>query len=123
MLTIVVQELLETVVLRCTGRIVYIEGTDILRRTAFAQQEANLLIDMRRVTSIDASGLGALVELQHWTHESGRKLKVRNPSACVREVFRLTGLISLLEISDGQSCTGAKLASREFERTTAAKSR
>lgn len=82
MLTIAVQELPEATVLHCSGRIVYGGGTDALRRIAFAQRhKSELLIDMSHVSSIDASGLGALVDLWHWIHITGRTLKLLNPSA------------------------------------------
>ncbi len=112
MLTIAVQESPEATVLHCSGRIVCGDGTDILRRIAFAQRhKPELLIDLRQVRSIDASGLGALVDLWHWIHETGRRLKLLNPSARVREALRVTGLTSLLDIYDGAPCAPAKLVS------------
>ncbi len=112
MLTIAVQELPEATVLHCSGRIVYGDGTDTLRRIAFAQQhKPELLIDMRQVRSIDASGLGALVHVWHRIHATGRRLRILNPSACVCEALRVSGLTSLFDICDEAPCAAAKLVS------------
>ncbi len=112
MLTIAVQELPEATFLHYSGRIVYGEGTNTLRQIAFAQQhKPELLIDMRQVRSIDASGLGALVDLWHWIHQTGRNLKLRNPTARVCEALRVTGLTSLLDICDEAPRAAAKLVS------------
>ncbi len=112
MLTIVVQEFSETTILRCSGRIVYGGEVNTLRQIAFSQQQKSaLLIDMSNVRSIDASGLGALVELWHWVHESGITLKVVSPGPGVGEALQVTGLDLLLDICDEDFSTPAKLVS------------
>ncbi len=52
-----------------------------------------LLLDLEHVTFIDSSGIGALVEVSGDAEDAGIKFALRNPSARVRRVLQITGLL------------------------------
>lgn len=81
--------------LRLTGRLV--RGSErALLCAAIQRQERLILLDLSRVTAIDAAGIGALVSLQ----ASGKYLILENPTHLVRDMLQRTGLDSIFEISE-----------------------
>jgi anti-anti-sigma factor len=83
----------ETVTLHCIGRIVRGQETALLC-AARRQYGRNIILDLTRVDGIDAAGVGALISLQ----AAGVYLKLMNPNKSIREVLRVTGLDSVIEI-------------------------
>lgn len=81
--------------LRLAGRLIRGSETALLCR-AIKRQERQIILDLSGVTAIDAAGMGALVSLQ----ASGKYLILENPNRLVRDALRLTGLDSILEISE-----------------------
>ena len=69
---------------------------ETLRSVALARPEPVLEIDLGRIETIDASGLGLLVELQHWAAEAGRILHFTNASEFVARLVVLTRLHCVL---------------------------
>jgi anti-anti-sigma factor len=96
-LTVIIDNLSESVVLRCHGRIVRGEESTLLC-AAVKHHGRDVVLDLGGVSAIDAAGIGALVSLQ----AAGVYLKLVNPTEPVREVLRLTGLEKVFEISEGQ---------------------
>jgi anti-anti-sigma regulatory factor len=76
------EQLGETVVLRCAGRIVRGYETALLC-AAVSQRTQNLILDLSKVDAIDAAGI---------------YLQLMDPTKAVREVLRVTGLESVFEI-------------------------
>jgi anti-anti-sigma factor len=74
---------------------------ETLRGIAQSRPECVLEIDLGGIETVDASGLGLLVELQHWATASNRILYFTNPSAFVARLVALTGLYSVLVIAPG----------------------
>jgi anti-anti-sigma factor len=107
MLTVIVENLAEVVVLRCLGRIVRGDETSILC-SAVQQQSRNVVLDLTKVDAIDAAGIGALVSLQ----AAGVYLKLLNPTQQVREVLKVTKLDSIFEICESQSTAAATESTR-----------
>jgi anti-anti-sigma factor len=93
-LTVTAQNLRDTLVLRCRGRIVRGDETAILC-SAVRQYGRNVILDLAEVEAIDAAGIGALISLQ----AAGIYLKIMNPTEQVRETLRITKLDSIFEIS------------------------
>jgi anti-anti-sigma factor len=93
MLRVVSEEIGNTVVLRCAGRIVKGEETALLC-LAIRQRERNVILDLSEVDAIDAAGVGALISLQ----AAGIYLHLLNPTRAVREVLQITGVDSVFEI-------------------------
>jgi len=95
MLTVIVKDSDDGVVLRCQGRIVKGDETAVLC-AAIAQSARNITLDLTGVDAIDAAGIGLLVSLQ----ASGIYLRLLNPTEPVREVLRVTQLDSVFEICE-----------------------
>jgi anti-anti-sigma factor len=100
-LTITVQDLGDTIILQCRGRIVRGQETAILC-AAIQQRGQDIVLDLRGVRSIDAAGIGVLVSLQ----AAGVYLKLMNPTEPVREVLRLTNVDSVFEICESEPIDG-----------------
>jgi anti-anti-sigma factor len=98
MLNVTVEDLNDIVVLRCSGRIVRGEETALLC-AASQHHGRTVVVDFRRVDSIDAAGIGLLVSLQ----AAGIYLRLINPNANVREMLRVTHLDSIFEVCESQS--------------------
>jgi anti-anti-sigma factor len=92
-LSIATEELGNDVILRCAGRIVRGEETRVLC-TAVSHAGRNIVLDLSKVDALDAAGIGALIALQ----AAGIYLQLMNPSSAIREVLRVTGLNTVLEI-------------------------
>ena len=98
MLTIDVQDFQNATVLRCSGRIVHGDGADTMLRAVMSQDKRHLQIDLSRVDTIDAGGLGVLAALGKWAKDGDRTIQLMNPSKRVREALEATKLISVLQV-------------------------
>lgn len=76
---------------------------EVLRSVAMSQAERVLEIDLAGIETVDASGLGLLVELQHWAVTGGRNLRFTNASEFVARLVVLTRLYNVLEIVPGSA--------------------
>ena len=90
---------LETVaVLGLYGRIINGE-TEKLRQAVRAVSEASaIILDLKGVTTVDAHGLGVLLDLRQQTIGSGMRFKLMNISQPLCRVFEITKLNSVFEI-------------------------
>ena len=98
MLRINIQNQGETATLHCHGRIVFGLEVETLRSIAKARSERYLQVDLRQVEAMDASGLGLLVELQHWASHEHRSLTFVKASEFVLRLIVLTGLQRVLAV-------------------------
>ncbi len=87
-----------TAILHCSGRIIFGVEAETLRSVAKFRNEPALQIDLAAVETVDASGLGLLVELQHWATQEGRTLRFMNASDFVARLIVLTRLNLVLGI-------------------------
>ncbi|GII26191.1 STAS domain-containing protein [Planosporangium mesophilum] len=71
----------------------------LLVDTIKRQQPAHVVIDMRRVTFMDSTGIGALVVGYNTAHEIGADFVVRNPSPFVLRQLHITGLTDVFTAS------------------------
>ena len=83
--------------LRCEGNICFGGSAESLERAVKEFANGILVIDLERVVLVDARGLGALVELYHWSEEHRVRLYIANPRTQLQELLRLTGLSFLVE--------------------------
>ena len=83
---------LSVTVLELSGILDGIRGNELRREvsTIVANGADILLLDMKKVTFIDSSGLGALVSAMQMTRNANAKLFVCSISAQVRMLFELT---------------------------------
>ena len=78
------------------------------------QLPAVLVLDFRRVTFMDSSGIGLIMGRWHLLEEYGGVLEIHNPAPQIRKVLRLSGADRLAAIrSYTQSGTG-KEQEQEF---------
>jgi anti-anti-sigma factor len=96
MLTVNVQSAPPTVTLLCHGRIVLGVEAETLRCIATSRPERRVVIDLRDVYGMDASGLGLLVELYCHARQRSGCLSIANPSPRVRHLMAMTNLESVL---------------------------
>ena len=80
------------------GRIVNGE-TEALREVVAGQSHVKtVILDLAGVTTIDASGLGLMLQLRKQTEARGIGFKLMNVSKFVRQVFEITRLDTVLEV-------------------------
>ena len=98
MLKLEVQESPLVTIFRCSGRIVYGDGSDTLVKAVMSKDTRYFLIDLNGVDAIDAAGLGALAALERWARSENRTIHLANLSKRVREALETTGLSSVFQI-------------------------
>jgi len=90
MLTVRIHNLGQIAMLRCSGRLVLGEQTDLLRTAVISQATKRIVVlDFATVNAIDASGAGLLVSLHDWTRANGVEMKLMN---AVCDIHHLTAL-------------------------------
>ncbi len=94
------------VTLRCSGRIVLGLEAETLRCMAMSRTENCLTLDLSGIHTLDAAGLGLLVELQCWASDQKKALRIAQPSSCVRKLIALTNLESVLELGACEKFAG-----------------
>ncbi len=107
MLTVTVHSGLSAVTLLCHGRIVLGLEAETLRCIATSRPEHRMIVDLRDVYRMDASGLGLLVDLHCWAQRRAGELRIANPSSEVRRLLAITNLESVLGVD--------RAAQREFD--------
>ncbi len=104
MLRVDVQSSPSAVTLVCSGRIVLGVEVETLRCIAVSRRERHVVLDMRQVHGIDASGLGLLVELHCDAQGRRGSLCIINVSPRAHRPIALTRLDQVLQFS-GTPCT------------------
>src|SRR5262245_11074325 len=99
MLRVRAQKSEHVVVLYLRGQIV-VGDTDNLRRAVTEVSNASVLIlDVARVSRIDAHGLGVLLELRYQLNAKGIELRLINVPQLVRQVLQITKLDTVFEVT------------------------
>jgi anti-anti-sigma factor len=100
MLKVRAEKLGKVTILHFQGRIVNGITTTTLREAVFAQARVStVVLNLAQVDLIDAGGLGTLLELREWTQAKGIEFKLMNIISLVRQVFEITRLDSVFEIT------------------------
>ena len=98
MLSIRAENMGDTVVLRCVGRIVSGDPTRALRDAVMCQVGKRLVVlDLAEVDTIDAAGLGDFIFLKTLACVAGMEFKLVNVTERVRELLNVTQLDSVFE--------------------------
>ena len=105
MLKIHTRNLGDVAVVSVQGRIVNGE-TASLREAVGSQVAARpqtrgraIVLDLARVTAVDASGLGLMLELREQAERRGVRFKLMNVTKFVKRIFEVTRLDSVFEVS------------------------
>jgi anti-anti-sigma factor len=113
MLKVHTEKLGELALLHFHGRIVAGTETETFRSAVFSQADASIVVlDLLRVDVVDACGLGMLLELREWTQTNGKEFRLFNPTRHVQEVFAITCLNSVFNISFGEDMLSVAFSSR-----------
>lgn len=93
---------LGTVAVLCLqGQIVNGE-TEILRHAMHSLSEVSAVIfDLARVTTVDAGGLGVMLELREQAESKGIRFELMNVTRLVSRVLEITRLDSVFQITSG----------------------
>jgi len=99
MLKVHTRKLGNVAVVSVQGRIVNGE-TASLRQEVDSQSRVNtVLLDLSRVSTIDASGLGLMLAMREETQSRGMRFKLMNVTNLVSRVLAVTKLDSVFEIT------------------------
>jgi anti-anti-sigma factor len=109
MLEVHAERLGDVAILNLQGHIVRGTEAEALRDAVLSKGDARIVVlDLTRVDVIDAGGLGTLLSLRQWSQSNGIELRLVNLTKPVQEVFAITRLDSVFNISfqhDGASVT------------------
>jgi anti-anti-sigma factor len=101
MLKVHARNLGNVTILCLEGRIVNGE-TETLRSAVHSQSEVSaVVLDLARVSTVDAGGLGVLLELREQTESKGIGFKLMNVTKPVSSVLEVTRLDSVFEVISG----------------------
>ena len=99
MLKVHAKNLDKITILSLQGQIVTGE-TEILRNAVQSLSQTNaVILDLARVSKIDAHGLGVMLELRERTHQNGVRFELMNVSKPVEIILEMTRLDSVFQIT------------------------
>ena len=99
MLKIAAKNLDNVAILSVHGRIVTAE-TETLRTAVLSQAASTaVILDLSGVTTVDAHGLGVLLDLRQQSVASGIRFKLMNVSHPLSQVFEITRLNTVFEMT------------------------
>jgi anti-anti-sigma factor len=80
--------------------------TDVLRNAVRVQSDVQpdvrtVILDLAQVSTVDAGGLGAMLELREQVQAKGIVFKLMNVSELVGRVLEITRLNSVFEVTSG----------------------
>ena len=93
-------------VLTLDGRIVLGEETVALRERVkglLSDGKKKLVLDLKNVTLIDSSGLGALVSAHSSAKSGGATLRLCNLGSKTNQLLQITKLVTVFEVSDSEA--------------------
>ena len=93
-------------VLTLDGRIVLGEETVALREKVkglLGEGKKKLVLDLKNVTLIDSSGLGALVSAHSSAKSGGATLRLCNLGSKTNQLLQITKLVTVFEVSDSEA--------------------
>ena len=101
MLKVDVKNLGTVTILCLQGRVVKGE-TEILRNALHPLSEVStVILDLARVTTVDARGLGVMLELREQAESKGIRFELMNVTKPVGRVLEVTRLDSVFQITAG----------------------
>src|SRR5882672_4307834 len=93
---------LGTVVVLCLQGQIVTGGTEILRNAVQSVSEVSaVILDLGRVTTIDAGGLGVMLQLREQAESKGIRFELMNVTKQIGRVLEITRLDSVFQITSG----------------------
>ena len=96
------------------GRMVNGETASLREAVASQACVSMVLLDLSRVSTIDASGLGLMLDLRRQTQSRGIRFKLMNVTKAVSRVLEVTRLDSVFEIAPAIEAYPAVSRARPF---------
>ena len=91
--------------------------TEILRRVVLSLSGTKaVILDLARVSKIDAHGLGVMLELRERTHANGARFELMNLSQPLNTILEMTRLNSVFHITSGRELFSAVSRGRRVSR-------
>jgi len=99
---------LGTVAVLCLqGRMVRGETTALRKAVNSQSRVSAVVLDLARVSTVDAGGLGVMLELREQTQSKGIDFKLMNVTKLVSRVLEITRLNSVFEVTSGAEISSA----------------
>ena len=93
---------LGTVTVLCLQGQIVIGDTETLRNVVQSLSETDaVILDLGQVTTVDAHGLGVMLELRERMLEKGSRFEIMNVSDPMSRVLEITHLDSVFQITSG----------------------
>ena len=93
---------LGTVAVLCLQGQIVTGETEILRDAVQSVSDVGaVLLDLARVTTIDAGGLGVLLQLREQAESRGIRFQLMNVTKQIRRVLEITRLDSVFQVTSG----------------------
>ncbi len=96
----------DVIIVDLEGRLVMGVGDELLRdviNELVAEDWKKILLNLRRVTIIDSSGIGEVVSGWKLARRFGASVKLLRPAPQVERTLKLTQLLPLLEVYDEET--------------------
>jgi anti-anti-sigma factor len=98
MLKVLTRKFGNVAVVYIQGRIVVGDGLKTLRKTVVSQSDARrIILDLARVSTIDAGGLGVMLDLFQQSEANGIDFKLMNATYLVNRLLEITRLDLVFE--------------------------
>lgn len=115
MLKVHTQKLGEVTILRLQGGIVTGQTTT-LRNALLSESEVSaVVLDLARVSRVDAGGLGVLLDLRQQLGSRGIEFRLMNVTKLVQQVLEITRLNSVFELTSEAEVLSAKSRGQRVE--------
>jgi len=90
----------DVIIVDCYGHLVFGDETTLLREEVKALLRTNphIVLNLRDLTFLDSSGMGALIELFTSAQRSGCCVKLANINKHIRDALTITKLILVFEV-------------------------
>jgi anti-sigma B factor antagonist len=104
----------DIIIVDLDGRLVLGVGDEILRDVVnelLAEDWKKIVLNLRKVSIIDSSGIGEVVASWKLAKRFGASLKLMRPAPQIQRTLRLTQLLPLLEVFESEEEAVASFAS------------
>jgi anti-sigma B factor antagonist len=98
---IITRESGDVTIITVRGRLDTSDGQDPLEtavNTAIENGKMNILMDLRSVSYISSTGIGSLIKAYRFVLKKKGKVKLLNPSQCVKNILSISKLDGVFEI-------------------------
>jgi anti-anti-sigma factor len=100
MLKIRTERVGQTIFFRIRGNIVVGPELEFFRKKVAAQTDASsVVLDLARVSRIDAAGLGVMLQLREQIQTNGKEFRLTNVTRLIKQVLEITCLDSVFDTS------------------------